>query len=83
MAAALGMATAMAADIAAADAEDRQGTPEERQACTPDVFRLCSDQIPNADRIVVCLKQHVRDLSASCRMVMSDRGVAKRTQDPR
>jgi hypothetical protein len=47
------------------------------------VFRLCSYQIPNADEIVVCLKQHVRDLSAPCRMVISDRDVAKRTQDPR
>ena len=27
-----------------------QGTAEERQACTPDVFRLCSSEIPNVDR---------------------------------
>ena len=30
----------------------RAATAEERQACTPDVFRLCSSEIPNVDRIV-------------------------------
>jgi hypothetical protein len=41
----------------AADAADR---------CTPDVMRLCSEYIPDADRIVVCLKAKRRQLSHSC-----------------
>jgi hypothetical protein len=41
----------------AADAADR---------CTPDVMRLCSEFIPDADRIVGCLKVKRRQLSPSC-----------------
>jgi hypothetical protein len=48
-----------------------QGTPEQRRACTPDVFRLCSSFIPDADRITACLVSHRRDLSEACAGVMS------------
>jgi hypothetical protein len=41
----------------ASDAADR---------CTPDVMRLCSEFIPDADRIVVCLKAKRKQLSPSC-----------------
>jgi hypothetical protein len=47
------------------------GTAEQRAACTPDVFRLCSSEIPNVDRIVVCLKQQKPNLSKPCQAVMS------------
>lgn len=46
------------------------GTADEQQACTPDVFRLCSAQIPNEDRIVACLNRHQAKLSPACRAVM-------------
>jgi hypothetical protein len=47
------------------------GTSEQRAACTPDVFRLCSSEIPNVDRIVVCLKQQKPNLSKPCQAVMN------------
>lgn len=47
-----------------------QGTPEERRACTPDVLRLCSAFIPDADDITVCLRQKQRELSDACRQVI-------------
>lgn len=47
-----------------------QGTPDERRACTPDVFRLCSAFIPNAEDIAVCLRQRQRELSDACRQVI-------------
>jgi len=31
------------------------GTPEQRKACTPDVYRLCAGEIPNARAITACL----------------------------
>jgi hypothetical protein len=46
-------------------------TAEQRAACTPDVFRLCSSAIPNVDRIVVCLKQQKSNLSKPCQAVMN------------
>ena len=45
------------------------GTAEQRAACTPDVFRLCSAQIPNVDNIVACLKRERPRLSPDCRAV--------------
>ena len=47
------------------------GTQDEQEACTPDVFRLCSAQIPNEDRIVACLNKHLAKLSPACRSVMT------------
>ena len=37
----------------AASAEEYRGTWEQQMACTPDVWRLCSEQIPDVSRIVV------------------------------
>lgn len=47
----------------------------DKQACTPDVFRLCSSSIPNVDNIVACLKKEKRNLSSGCRVVFDRRPV--------
>jgi hypothetical protein len=47
------------------------GTPEQRAACTPDAFRLCSSQIPNIPAIVACLRQNKSNLSKPCQAVMN------------
>jgi hypothetical protein len=47
-----------------------QGTPEQRLACTPDVFRLCGTFIPNADEITICLKEKNAVLSDDCRTAL-------------
>ena len=44
-----------------------QGTLEQRLACTPDVLRLCSAFIPNADEITTCLREKNAELSDACR----------------
>jgi hypothetical protein len=44
-----------------------QGTPEQRLACTPDVFRLCSAFIPDADEVTICLREKYANLSDACR----------------
>jgi hypothetical protein len=45
------------------------GTAEEREACTPDVYRLCNAEIPDEKRIVECLKKNAKLLSPACRKV--------------
>jgi hypothetical protein len=55
---------------ASASAQERE-TAEERRACTPDVFKHCSDLIPDADRITVCLPQKVRELNPECRVLIA------------
>jgi hypothetical protein len=47
-----------------------QGTADERQACEPDVNRLCSQFIPDRDKIILCLNQKVKELNPLCRGVI-------------
>src|SRR5215469_4963648 len=53
----------------AAFAEEYRGTMEQQMACTPDVWRLCGDQIPDVNRIVACLQRNTPNLSRDCRAV--------------
>ena len=55
--------------VQAAFAEEYRGTMEQQMACTPDVWRLCGDQIPDVNRIVACLQRNTPNLSGSCRAV--------------
>jgi hypothetical protein len=41
-------------------------TQEEQDACTGDAFRLCSEAIPDVDRITECLKVRRVELSPPC-----------------
>jgi hypothetical protein len=61
----------------AASAEEYRGTWEQQMACTPDVWRLCSDQIPDASRIVACLRQNTPQLSNNCRSVFESNASAQ------
>ena len=47
-----------------------QGTPEQQEACKPDVFRLCGNFIPNVDAIIACLRANEPNLSPACHEVM-------------
>jgi hypothetical protein len=49
----------------------QQGTQEERDACTPDAFKLCGEFVPDADKITACLKQKKNELSPACKVVFS------------
>jgi hypothetical protein len=62
----------MTASTTPADAQRRVINAE--QACTPDVMRLCSEFIPDAGRITVCLKRKRYALSRDCRSVISPTG---------
>jgi len=53
----------------AASSQEYRGTWEQQMACTPDVWRLCSDQIPDVGRIVACLRANAPQLSNNCRAV--------------
>ena len=45
------------------------GTPEQRKACTPDVYRLCAGEIPNPRAITACLRRQKASLSEACKAV--------------
>lgn len=46
-----------------------EATAEQRAACTPDAFRLCSSEIPNISAITACMRKNKPNLSTACRAV--------------
>jgi hypothetical protein len=50
-------------------AADR-ASPEQGRACTPDVLKY-GESIADADHSTLCLRQRVRDLSPTCRVVVA------------
>lgn len=60
--------------------QEYRGTWEQQMACTPDVWRLCGDQIPDTNRIVACLRQNTPQLSSGCRAVFESNASAQQPQ---
>ena len=50
-----------------------EGTSVQRRACTPDVFRLCGEFIPNPTAITYCLEHKKSRLNRECRAVIEGR----------
>jgi hypothetical protein len=46
-------------------------TPQERQACQDDAFRLCQAAIPDRERVFACLAKNQRALNPICRKAMA------------
>jgi hypothetical protein len=74
----LSVAISIGCGVAAGPAfsQEYRGTFEQQMACTPDVFRLCSDQMPDSRRIVSCLKQNTAQLSNPCRAVFESKNAS-------
>jgi hypothetical protein len=70
VAAALGLALT----LVSAGSAFALGTPEQRRACTPDVYRLCAGEIPNVRAITACLQRQKGNLSPACRSAMEQNG---------
>ena len=43
-------------------------TADEQQACSGDAFRLCSAEIPDVERVTVCMVRNKSRLSPGCRV---------------
>nr|WP_235983940.1 hypothetical protein [Bradyrhizobium australiense] len=65
----------------AAYSQEYRGTWEQQQACMPDVWRLCGAQIPDANRIVACLRRNTPNLSDRCRAVFAQNDAPSRGED--
>jgi len=44
-----------------------QGTPQQQQACTPDVMRLCNQFVPDVAKISACMGRNRANISQACR----------------
>jgi hypothetical protein len=60
------LATALA--VSMLPTAGRAYTPEQQQACSGDAFRLCSAEIPDVDRVTVCMIRNKAQLSPECRV---------------
>jgi len=58
------------------------GTAEERAACTPDVFRLCSSEIPSVSGVIACMKAKRGELSPACKVVVDRHLGVQSNQNP-
>lgn len=54
--------------VCALPSAGRAYTPEQQQACSGDAFRLCSAEIPDVDRVTVCMIRNKVQLSPGCRV---------------
>ena len=60
-----------------------RGSQADQEACTPDVFRLCSAMIPDEPQILACLQSKREQLSPACGKVLEptpDRPHRRRTR---
>jgi hypothetical protein len=65
------MALLLAADslFPFAAAAQEPGTPAQKRACRPDVYRLCAGEIPDVGAITRCLQRNMSRLNPDCRAV--------------
>ena len=67
-----GLMLATALSVSMLPTVGRAYTPEEQQACSDDAFRLCSADIPDVDRVTVCMVRNKAQLSPGCRVYFRD-----------
>jgi hypothetical protein len=63
-----GSMLAAALSVSMSPAASQGYTPEEQQACSGDAFRLCSAEIPDVDRVTVCMIRNKSQLTPGCRV---------------
>lgn len=64
----LGLMLATALSVSLLPTAGRAYTAEQQQACSGDAFRLCSSEIPDVDRVTVCMIAKKSQLSPGCRV---------------
>lgn len=66
-----GLALLAGASLYGLGSASAQGSPDARQACTPDAMRLCSEFIPDVAKITACMRAKRSQLSEACRVAMA------------
>ncbi|WP_424627243.1 hypothetical protein [Bradyrhizobium sp. SYSU BS000235] len=67
----LGLIAAIAVISCGPTSAFAQGTEQQREACTPDAFRLCGQFMPDAGRVESCLRNAGPRLSPACYVVFN------------
>jgi hypothetical protein len=64
----LGLMFATALSVSIWSGAGHAYTQDEQAACTDDAFRLCGADIPDVDRVTVCMVRRKAELSPGCRV---------------
>jgi hypothetical protein len=64
----LGLMFATVVSLSMLPTAGRAYTQDEQSACSGDAFRLCSAEIPDVDRVTVCMVRNKSQLSPGCRV---------------
>ncbi len=64
LALAVGLASSFSMGARAFEVSEAQ-----KEACTPDAYRLCGAYIPDSDRVAACMQANVANLSPPCKAV--------------
>ena len=67
---ALSLLIAASTEVFSAHAIQDRGSKADQDACTPDVFSLCSNFIPDEPAILACLEGRKAELSSPCAQVL-------------
>jgi hypothetical protein len=51
-----------------------EGTPQEREACHPDVMKYCREFVPDSFQILACLQGERERISKACQLVLRNHG---------
>lgn len=68
---ALAVAAVVAVSTCSTAFAENRGTADQREACTPDVLRLCYSSIFSVKAIISCMEEKKDQLSPACRKVFS------------
>jgi hypothetical protein len=63
-----GLLLAMALSVSLLPGAAQAYTPEQQQACTGDALQLCSEFVPDVDRVTACMIRKKSQLSPGCRV---------------
>jgi hypothetical protein len=75
-----GLMLVAALSLSMSPAASQGYTPEQQQACSGDAFRLCSSEIPDVERITVCMIRNKSQLTPGCRVFFRTGHGAKAAQ---
>jgi hypothetical protein len=62
-----GLMLATALSVSLCSTQGFAYSPEQQQACTGDAFQFCGAEIPDVDRVTVCMIRNKSRLSPGCR----------------
>mgnify|MGYP001549415394 CR=1 FL=1 len=71
---------AMLAALCIANPAAAASSDQQDKACRGDAMHFCKAEIPNKQKIIVCMKQHMSELSPKCR-AMFNQGNKQNTSD--